>query len=63
MTEEFPYKNECYKIIGCAMEVHKTLGSGFLEPVYQEALSLELTEAGIPFQKEKSWMSGIKKCY
>ena len=53
MTEEFPFKEECYRIIGCAMEVHKTLGSGFLEPVYQEALSLELSSAGIPFQKEK----------
>lgn len=36
------------------MEVHKTLGPGFLEPVYQEALTLELTEAKIPFIKEKT---------
>ena len=35
------------------MEVHKTLGTGFLEPVYQEALAIELTEAKIPFEKEK----------
>ena len=35
------------------MEVHKTLSHGFLEPVYQEALALELAEAEIPFMKEK----------
>ncbi len=51
--DEFPFKEECYKIIGCSMEVHKELGPGFLEPVYQEALALELAEADIPFVKEK----------
>lgn len=35
------------------MEVHKTLGCGFLEPVYQEALIYEFTKQNIPFQKEK----------
>jgi GxxExxY protein len=35
------------------MEVHKALGAGFLEAVYQEALSMELAGAGIPFVKEK----------
>jgi GxxExxY protein len=63
MTEEFPFKEECYRIIGCAMEVHKTLGPGFLEPVYQEALSWELSASGIPFQKEKVldiWYKGTK---
>lgn len=52
-TEDFPFKDECYEIIGCAMEVHSELGCGFLEPVYQEALAIILTEAEIPFQKEK----------
>lgn len=51
--EEFPFKDECYRIIGCCMEVHKALGPGFLEAVYQEALSLELKDANIPFNKEK----------
>ena len=40
------------KIIGIAIEVFHELGSGFLEPVYQEALAVALSEAGIPFQKE-----------
>jgi GxxExxY protein len=53
MMEEFPYKSECYQIIGCCMEVHKALGAGFLEAVYQEALGLEFSEKSIPFVKEK----------
>ncbi len=51
--EDYPFKEECYKIIGCCMEVHKTLGAGFLEAVYAEALTLEFSSAGIPFIKEK----------
>ena len=46
------YKDEAYKIIGAAMEVHRQLGSGFLEAVYQEALTIEFEKRNIPFQKE-----------
>jgi GxxExxY protein len=41
-----------YKIIGAALEVHKQLGCGFLEAVYQEALAIELETQDIPFKKE-----------
>ncbi len=52
-NEELIYKEEAYKIIGCCMEVHKTLGNGFLEAVYQEALALEFIKSEIPFEQEK----------
>jgi GxxExxY protein len=41
------------RIIGCAITVHRKLGPGFLESVYQSALAYELSSVGIPFEKEK----------
>jgi len=68
MNNDILYKEECYKIIGACMEVHKELGPGFLEPVYQEALSLEFYIQGIQFEKEKDISIVYKektldKCY
>ena len=47
------YPKECYAIIGAAMQVYNTLGSGFLEAVYQEALEIEFQKRNIPYEREK----------
>lgn len=42
------------KIIGLAMKVHRTLGPGFLESVYENALAFEMGRAGLAFERQKS---------
>lgn len=50
---EILFKVESYSIIGACMEVHKKLGSGFLESIYAEALELEFKKVNIPYEREK----------
>src|SRR5688572_9841106 len=47
------YKELTEKIIGCAMQVHKTLGNGFQEVIYQRALALEMNHASLTYAREK----------
>jgi len=57
------YKQESYNIVGAAMKVYNTLGHGFLESVYQEALEIEFDRAEIQFESEKLlkvYYDGIK---
>ena len=47
------FEEETYRIIGACMTVHKNLGSGFLESVYEEALRREFEKEEIPFETQK----------
>ena len=50
--DNLKYKDITEKIIGAAFEVHKFLGNGFQEVIYQRALAWELTQSGLPFARE-----------
>lgn len=52
IKEEYKYSELTGKIIGCSMEVHKILGNGFQEVIYQRALAIELSNHNIVFQRE-----------
>ena len=52
--EELPDKELTASIINAAIEVHKTLGPGFLESIYEEALCIELSIRNIPFERQKT---------
>ncbi len=51
--ENFPLKKETYQIIGLSMEVQKTLGFGFSEAIYKDAIEIEFDEIGLPYFKER----------
>ena len=50
--EKYKYSKLTEAIIGCAMEVHKILGNGFQEVIYQRALEMEMTLRGVNFSRE-----------
>jgi len=52
MNQELKYKNITEKIIGASFEVHKFLGNGFQEVIYQRALAYEMRKAGLNFARE-----------
>jgi GxxExxY protein len=54
------FEDQTYKIIGCCFEVHKTLGKGFKEIVYKDALSVEFMNHNIPFEREKQFKINYK---
>ncbi len=54
------YKELTYKIIGCAMEVHKHLGNGFQEVIYQRALAIEMGNQDIEFSREHEMQISYK---
>ena len=57
------YEELTHKIIGCAMKVHRKLGSGFQEVIYQRALKIEMERQGLLFEREMEmtiYYEGVK---
>jgi GxxExxY protein len=65
MNNDILYKDESYKIVGACFEVCREKGCGFLEPVYQECMQIELRLQGIPFVPKKPPRSNTKvaRCF
>ena len=55
MHSELLYKEECFRIVGLCMKIHRKLGMGFKEVVYKDALEIELRNACIPYEREKAF--------
>ena len=62
MKTEILYKEDSYKIVGACFEVYREKGCGFLEPVYQERMEIELRLQGIPFVSQKPLALEYKGC-
>ena len=52
IKKEYPDSELTGRIIGCAMEVHRILGNGFQEVIYQRALAIEMANQGLEFSRE-----------
>ncbi len=52
INKDYPESELTGKIIGCAMEVHKILGNGFQEVIYQRAMAIEMANQGLEFSRE-----------
>jgi len=55
MPDDLIFRDEVYRLIGACLAVHKDKGNGFVEPVYQDALEIELRLSGIPFDPQRNF--------
>lgn len=65
INEQYLHSELTGRIIGCAMEVHKTLGNGFQEVIYQRALEIEMAQQRLNASREHKidiFYKGIKIC-
>ena len=60
-TSKLVFEDETYELIGICMDVHRTLGHGFLEIVYKDAIEFELGIKGLSFVWEKEYKIDYKK--
>ena len=55
MSDELLYREEVYRLVGACMAVHKDKGNGFVEPVYQDAVEVEMELSAIPFKTQRNY--------
>lgn len=55
MKDPILFPDECYRIVGACIAVHREKGSGFVEAVYQDATEIELRLSGIPFDRQRNF--------
>ena len=55
MPSDLLFRDEVYRLIGACLAVHKDRGNGFAEPVYQDALEVELELSDIPFDPQRNY--------
>ncbi|MFZ1457759.1 MAG: GxxExxY protein [Saprospiraceae bacterium] len=60
LKNDLIYKNECYKIIGICMEIHRILGRGLKEVVYKDAMEYEFKIHDIPYNREAEYNVAYK---
>jgi GxxExxY protein len=60
INNNYPESELTGKIIGCSMEVHKILGNGFQEVIYQRALAIEMAAQGLSFSREHEMQISYK---
>jgi len=53
--DKIVYRELSFKVVGCAIAVHKALGPGFPEAVYERALEIELKKQGLAFERQKKF--------
>jgi len=58
--QKYPFQKESYQIIGICMDVHRTLGKGFLEIVYKDAIEYEFQKKNIQYEREKKYEVNYK---
>jgi GxxExxY protein len=59
-VNQYPLQEETYKIIGIAMEIHRTLGKGFSEIVYKDAFEYEFKHNRVLYEREKEYLVNYK---
>ncbi len=55
MDDKLIFRDETYRLIGACLAVYKDKGNGFAEPVYQDAMEIELELSGIPFDPQRNY--------